>query len=181
MNSDLGVDIGARFICHNRAHEGLRPPRRAHAALRKQRHCSDVHYDVHLPAIAMVTGLTRFGVKAAQQLLRSGRPASVCTKLVNGRKYTKLPSRRRRAETTAKRIFETTHQVRHMRSVGSVCTTLPQGRIGPRPAERHRAQRRECKSRVTLLLRGTPTQVKSTIWLPSPPMGLTTHAPAQAG
>ena len=27
----------------------------------------------------------------------------------------------------------------------------------------------------------TPTQVKSTIWLPSPPMGLTTHAAAQAG
>ena len=45
-------------------------------------------------------------------------------------------------------------------------------------------ERRECKSRVALLLMDADsamaTQVKSTIWLPSPHMGLTTHVDAGA-
>ena len=38
-----------------------------------------------------------------------------------------------------------------------------------------------CVTLVTLLLKDADSGSKSTIWLPSPPMGLTTHAPAQAG
>ena len=42
-------------------------------------------------------------------------------------------------------------------------------------------ERLECKGRVPLLLRDADSGQTDHIWLPSPPMGLTTHAPAQDG